>query len=392
MLTYTTEHGYLEGILRGYRGALLTTAQYGNLCHCETLDDLKVQLGTISDYHGALQEDPGISAGSLREKLRADFVEKFKYLMGNATGKLRAFLEYTTYGYMIDNVVLVLAGCLKKQGQGQEEDKKSAGERLQKKAEELLRQCHPLGVFDALPALTVASGSLEEVHRTVLVETPLGRYLNLSGRSLNEQLSLSPQSISALHVEVIRGLLWRAYLEDFCAWCSRQLDSTSAALMKELLGKEADRRSLAIAVNSLGASALSREQRQALLPRLGDLYEWGLVDRLARAEDLQAIKSVVDSHPGTASRFSPGLEQLLSMPAVPEKTALTDIAQVPTLEDLMASEEVDQCKSIFEHPANYAAFYSWAKLKEQEARNVVWIAECISQRQKSQIHEYIPLW
>ena len=40
---------------------------------------------------------------------------------------------------------------------------------------DLLERCHPLGVFDTMPALCVAT-NVEELYSTVIVETPLGQY------------------------------------------------------------------------------------------------------------------------------------------------------------------------------------------------------------------------
>ena len=39
--------------------------------------------------------------------------------------------------------------------------------------DDLLERCHPLGVFDTMPALCVAT-NVEELYSTVIVETPLG--------------------------------------------------------------------------------------------------------------------------------------------------------------------------------------------------------------------------
>lgn len=57
---------------------------------------------------------------------------------------------------MIDNVVLLITGTLH-----------------ERDTHELLERCHPLGVFDTMPALCVAT-NVDELYQGVLVETPLG--------------------------------------------------------------------------------------------------------------------------------------------------------------------------------------------------------------------------
>ncbi|KAI1546345.1 NtpC Archaeal vacuolar-type H+-ATPase subunit C [Pyrenophora tritici-repentis] len=37
-LYYNVKYGYIEGIVRGYRNALLTSQNYSNLTQCETID------------------------------------------------------------------------------------------------------------------------------------------------------------------------------------------------------------------------------------------------------------------------------------------------------------------------------------------------------------------
>lgn len=77
------------------------------------------------------------------------------------------------YAYMIDNVILIITGTLH-----------------ERDTHELLERCHPLGVFDTLPALCVAT-NVEELYHSVLVETPLGRECRFYNTVLSPTLSVS---------------------------------------------------------------------------------------------------------------------------------------------------------------------------------------------------------
>lgn len=90
------------------------------------------------------------------EKATDKLVEEFNYLRAQAVGDFAKFFDYITYSYQIDNVVLLITGTLH-----------------ERDTHELLERCHPLGWFNSLPALCVAT-TVEELYNSVLIETPLG--------------------------------------------------------------------------------------------------------------------------------------------------------------------------------------------------------------------------
>jgi V-type H+-transporting ATPase subunit d len=58
----------------------------------------------------------------------------------------------------------------------------------------------------------------------------------------------------------------------------------------------------------------------------------------------------------------------------------------------MSSLQVHLNKLAFMQQFHHGVFYAYVKLKEQEIRNVVWISECIAQRHKTKIDNFIPIF
>lgn len=71
--------------------------------------------------------------------------------------------------------------------------------------------------------------------------------------------------------------------------------------------------------------------------------------------------------------------------------AATQYSEDKSLEDAFFEYEVNLNLESFQQQFGYGIFYSYFKLKEQEIRNIVWIAECVLQDQKQEIGQYIPI-
>ena len=170
------------------------------------MTDLRTQLAS-TDYGNFLANVPlPISTSTIGDKALKNLVDQFNYVRSNAVAPLDKFLDYITYvrfgmskkraltragvtppfssyAYMIDNLVLLITGTLHK-----------------RKLTELLKRCHPLGWFEGMPVLAVATNA-EELYHTVLVETPLGTCCLRRASDLSEPQWSAPDS------RVLPGLL-----------------------------------------------------------------------------------------------------------------------------------------------------------------------------------------
>lgn len=90
-------------------------------------------------------------------------MDNYNYLVKHSIGTLAKFMDYIRHSYVIDNIILLLVGSMHKND-----------------TSELLNKCHPLGMFDSITALCVATNP-EELYNLVLIDSPIGERSQRSG-------------------------------------------------------------------------------------------------------------------------------------------------------------------------------------------------------------------
>ena len=298
---------------------------------------MKLQLGpAYGDYLAALPPNPSTSA--LADKTMDKLVAEFRYLQANATGSLSKFMDYLTYAYMIDNVALLITGTLH-----------------ERDTRELLERCHPLGWFETLPVLCVAT-NIEELYNSVLIETPLAPYF---------KGSLSHQDLDELNIEIIRNTLYKNYLEDFHKFVNEEpaiRGTPTASVMNEVLEFEADRRSINITLNSFGTE-LSKAERKKLYPEFGRLYPEGNL-MLSRADDAEGVRIAVDGvYDYRTMMDQTGMGG--GGGGLGNQSGGIGGDEGKSLEDLFYQKEMEISKLAFTYQFTHAVVYAWVKLKEQ---------------------------
>mmetsp|Transcript_19839 Transcript_19839/g.39688 ORF Transcript_19839/g.39688 Transcript_19839/m.39688 type:complete len:384 (-) Transcript_19839:22-1173(-) len=368
--TFNIHDGYVEALVRGMRSGFLTDLDYHHLTQSESLEDIKLNLQE-TDYDQMLaDETEALTERSLLDKCTEKLAVEFRYLRSQAQEPLSTFLDFISYEYMIDNVMLLLLGTLRNTD-----------------TQELIDSCNPMGLFDestmrSICAFESSAKGYSDLYFTVLVDTPVGpffsQWLNESSQSLREASEVR-NVLEEVEVEIIINSVRKIYYSAFYEFV-QTLGGETQVLMSDILKVRADRAAISITLNSFGGPlnqpSMRTSERSQLYPSIGYLYPEGTAN-LADCDSETSLGNVLAKYPPYATIW---------------QVHVNEEQDQKFITGAFYDAEVQQLELAFEGQCHYACFYAYVKLKEQEARNLVYILACVVQGMREKIHNFTPVF
>jgi len=336
-----------------------------------------------------LQDEPSpILVSTVAKKCYERLADEFFFVKAQANEPLSTFLDFITREKMIDNVCMIIQCALNN-----------------KPPHEMLDKMHPMGTFESMRDIMKETfdvqGGFDEIYRIFLIDTPIGKYFEeylkevgsdnkdepLAGIETLPGKSDVGRILGNKDLEIMKAMLKKAWLEDFYQFVSKQ-GGTTEEVMGHILKMEADFRLLLVTVNSLDttfATESNRENRKALLPTFGYLYPEGY-KALHQAFNEATVRTALEPFAEYLKLFDDVKDFYNKDKSNNDKSSL---AGAQSIEDLIYKDNCYQYELAFEQQYHFGVFYAWVKLREQEIRNIRWIANMIVLGTKDQIDNTI---
>ena len=355
LVFFNIDDGYSEALLRGFRKSILGDQQYTALRNTTNLKDFKAVL-IDTDYSDYVKDYNETDTSALKMLLKKKLADEIDQVQSVAGPDLDKFIEMIRHKYMIDNVINIIEGIKNKT------DKNVIEARNE-----------PLGYLKEISGLLKLDyKKIEDLYEDVLIDTEVGVYFS---KFLEEVLASSDSKnvatinnfLQGLKPEEIKNYLKKIWLEYFYHFC-KTLNPTTSEIMENLLKYEADCQTIQIVYNSLAYNnQFQEEERKKVIPYFGFLYP-ETTTQLVKCNSLEQLRQILQPFP----------DYYELVKEIPDPKKLDEFglqSGLKTLDDLMFKESMKRYSIAFEQQFHFACFYAYIKIKEQEIKNIMLLAD-----------------
>ena len=355
LVFFNVDDGYSEALLRGFRKSILGEQQYTALRNTTNLKDFKAVL-IDTDYSDYVKDYTETDTSALKMLLKKKLADEIDQVQSVAGPDLDKFIEMIRHKYMIDNVINIIEGIKNKT------DKNVIEARNE-----------PLGYLKEISGLLKLDyKKIEDLYDEVLIDTEVGVYFSkfleeVLASSDNKNVATINNFLQGLKPEEIKNYLKKIWLEYFYHFC-KTLNPTTSEIMEDLLKYEADCQTIQIVYNSLAYNnQFQEEERKKVIPNFGYLYP-ETTTQLIKCNSLEQLRQILQPYP----------DYYELVKEIPDPKKLDEFglqSGLKTLDDLMFKESMKRYSIAFEQQFHFACFYAYIKIKEQEIKNIMLLAD-----------------
>ena len=355
LVFFNVDDGYSEALLRGFRKSILGEQQYTALRNTTNLKDFKAVL-IDTDYSDYVKDYTETDTSALKMLLKKKLADEIDQVQSVAGPDLDKFIEMIRHKYMRDNVINIIEGIKNKT------DKNVIEARNE-----------PLGYLKEISGLLKLDyKKIEDLYDEVLIDTEVGVYFSkfleeVLASSDNKNVATINNFLQGLKPEEIKNYLKKIWLEYFYHFC-KTLNPTTSEIMEDLLKYEADCQTIQIVYNSLAYNnQFQEEERKKVIPNFGYLYP-ETTTQLIKCNSLEQLRQILQPYP----------DYYELVKEIPDPKKLDEFglqSGLKTLDDLMFKESMKRYSIAFEQQFHFACFYAYIKIKEQEIKNIMLLAD-----------------